>query len=162
MHEEEINDIYKNLHQGIWIDLFPLIKAARNTHILHFQLLLIRKMQIMRFWFRKDVTFKSKVWNQILNFLYKVINFIVIFIGSSKSNYYIVKGNEFYSDDYKDKLNKILIPREYIESREKYVFNDNLLYGPKNYDGYLSMVYGNNYMIPKKYAHNVDYSKVKI
>lgn len=121
-----------------------------------------KKNENNEFWFRKDVTFKAGVWNQILNFVYRVINFVVIFIGSNKSNYYIFKGIEFYSDDYKDKLNKILIPREYIENREKYIFNDNLFYGSKNYDGYLAMIYGNNYMIPKKYAHNVDYSKVKI
>lgn len=161
MHESEISEIYKDLHQGIWIDLFPLVKASKYKFLLKKQLYLIRKEQILRFYFSKGSTRKNKIWNYTLKVLYKLINSLVNFLGSNDSKYYIIKANDFYNDDYKTKLNKILLPKKYIDNKRKYRFKNSFFWGPKNYDDYLRFFYGENYMIPIKYAHNVDYSEVK-
>lgn len=41
-----------------------------------------------------------------------------------------------------------------------YQFENEYYRGVKDYDGYLCRFYGKEYMIPKRYAHEVDYNKV--
>lgn len=165
MFEEGLSDRYINIHHGVWVDLFPLVHASKNKALLNLQLELISLCQTIIFYFydqKKKCNLKICFYNNILRMVYTILNEFTNLLGNRKSNYYIIKSTHFYGGNHLKKIDKILLPKRLFDEKEDYKYEDSFFKGPKDYDTYLKQFYGDNYMIPKKYSHIADYSKVKL
>jgi lipopolysaccharide cholinephosphotransferase len=154
-------------HQGIYIDIFPFDNVPDNFIQKYFQ----RK----RFWFYRNLLWvKCGYGNQDrkkeLGFkLAKYISCLftkqylkntkkkIITAYNDKMSEYVVSGDGTYG------LEKETIRKEWIESQAIYSFEDELFMGIKDYDAYLTHIYG-DYMQPppveKRNHHNrllIDY-----
>lgn len=164
MHEAALDSRYDNINQGIWMDLFPLVNASKYSCVVDIQLYLIYRLQKLRFNFfdsKKSLNIKKKTYNVFLGYIYSFIDNIIAFLGSEKSNFYIIKNTNYYSKSYIENRAKSMIPKNYFNDKKLYKFEDYNYFGPKDYDGYLKYFYGNDYMIPKKYSHPSNYDDVK-
>lgn len=156
---QEPNMDILNIHQGIWIDIFVYTDAAKSEFMKKCQLFAMHVLQSYRCKYY-NARKKTKIVAALLAKLpYKIqlwmdhlLNWIVCAMGSTKSSQYLIyeTGTHFFFD------------KTIIQERKAFDFEDCRFWGIKNYDAYLSDVYGADYMTPRRWSHLSDYSNVVI
>lgn len=126
----------KNVHNGIWVDVFPIDNLPVNTEVLENQ-----KMIAYELWMNshkisfeeKQKIFKKMQEMNLENSLYSSYGVECV----SRGDYI------FNNNSLKDKV--------------KYEFEGELFYGPRDYDEYLTNMFGNYMKLPpieKQKPHN--------
>ena len=146
------------IHQGIWCDIFPYTDAGNNQIAKKLQLLMMKVLQSYRCRFlhaelhpeRKMFILLSKIPAGLsLRIDYMLQGFIEL-LGSRRSDEYMlltVSNNAFFK-------------KAYFDDRKLYRFRDASFWGPADANGYLSGIYGDDYMTPRQWSHLEDYSDV--
>ena len=151
-----------NIHQGIWVDIFPYVNAARWHFLRKMQYFFLCLLQTIRLRTvnknnkKRSVLFKIILHtpDSVIKKLDSGIVNLISLLGSNASNYYFVFFNETYD--------KVLMKKDWFDNLDDYIFDGIIVKGIKEYDAYLKKLYGDTYMIPKKYTHFSDYSQVII
>ncbi|MDO5124598.1 MAG: LicD family protein [Eubacteriales bacterium] len=148
MPEKSTQDL--NINQGIWVDIFFLVNACKSSFGLKIQNALIQIYQSLKCRYRylnnKKVysvsAFKKIIYN-IPNPIYRLIEKFVFFlirtIGSKKSDKYYNMSN--------DGLDISIVPKSWFDDTVARKFEDTELSIPKEWDEYLTFLYG-DYMKP--------------
>lgn len=149
-----------HIHQGIWLDIFVYCNAGKYGFTKKMQRFLLSILQTYRCRYRycekgsrrigHFLLCKFPAWFQLG--IDCIIMRLIAWFGCAKSSEIFaidVAGHFFY-------------PKRYFEEQAEYQFEDLKAMGMKDSDGYLRYVYGDSYMIPKKWNHMGDYSKVQL
>lgn len=160
-------------HQGVWIDIFPLLKAADSDEktisqinaIQAYQHAITQYMDLSR---NKDLKLKHRIIVFLNNLRYKRIadqnKRTFENLQSEESDKMLVLANAYWGDDNKKVIAAAL--KDHVVKADMvpgdYPFEDAVFHGFKEYDGYLTNLYGPDYMTPKRWAHLEDYSNVVI
>ena len=149
-----------DIHKGVWIDVFLYTNAGKNRITKRLQAVLVKVLQSFRCrYYHLQENPQRKVYRFLcslpVGFCLKIDRMIqrfIIFLGSKQSSEIICIQNEKEEDLFYDK--------RFIENRVKYPFSGTVIWGIEDYDEYLSHVYGDDYMTPKKWGHIPDYNEV--
>lgn len=153
------------IHNGIWIDIFPMISCAKTDNKKNKQILLLKKLQNLRYWHSnpndKERSLKTSIRELIISFYEKILWIKVSMLASNKSIHYLIIENEFYANKTEKHIARATIEKQLFEKSAEYSFEGSLFMGILDYDAYLKQMYGIDYKVPKKFGqHIVDYSKV--
>lgn len=172
---EETDGASITYNQGVWIDIFPLMKAGKNLNAVRKQVKYLFKFQrtsserihILKTNYRSFPTKCYRILRELL--YYRPVSRYSLWkagkLQSEKSYFYIVLDNYYYGDYSEEKVKTVLkhrIETFLTDNKSKYLFEDNYFTGFFDYNSYLVRTYGNDYMTPVKYPSHTDYSKVKI
>ena len=97
----------------------------------------------------KLLTKLPRKWQLLID---KSIIGLICLIGSKRSDEYFAL----------DVGKHCIYPKKYYDEQAYYPFEGYSFSGPKDYDGFLTMVFGPDYMVPNKWAHIPDFSDVVI
>ncbi len=147
-----------NINNGIWVDIFLYTNAAKSKSLQKIQYNIYKFLITYRCRYyhlnKKDAGIFHKICcklpRRVQVRLDSFIVGIISMLGSKKSDRYFcfdVGKNYFYKKTMFDEL-------------EKYDFEDTCFWGLKDYDAYLNMLYGPDYMTPKKWGHIDNYDNV--
>ncbi len=173
-HEVELQ---KKTNNGIWIDIMPLFKAAKNEELLKKQIEYMYKYQRIAVGQRKISAIKgSHFYSTMIMILTEIFKYRPLawyyylrmrMLQSDESDSYIHFG--FYSVEYFFDFEKVfqcakkfLIPKELVENKAEYSFEQYKFTSFADYDRYLRINYGDDYMTPIKRPGTDDYSRVII
>lgn len=164
-------------HQGVWIDIFPLIDYGSNEqqtlkivkYLFKLQYTLVRRINIKKKYFN---SLKHKIIGIATNELkFKPLSRYylrkIISLQDKNSHKFLIISNAYWGESTPEKI-KYAMSKRSLDKRlcipklinfEKYKF-----IGFKDFDLYLKHTYGDDYMTPKKYPQHIvdDYSKVVI
>ncbi len=154
IYAEWISNIDKN-KQGIWIDIFPCDNISNNEIIMKYYFI---KVFILKMMYSNKLGNQSFSDSKIKNFILKLIKWASFFISTNKCKKKLYKNMTKFNNQ---KTNKIIcyggryllreiLPNNYIENRILHKFEEYEFYITKNYDNYLSFVYGNYMELPPK------------
>lgn len=158
MEEEVLRNL--NIHKGLWVDIFALFPAGKSTFSKKMQFQLGRILHSFRCRYinaRRTPpkrAFLAKIPPKCALWMDDLLTQGIRLLGSKTSEEYFVPGDGNFQSRFKK--------CSFFDSRGEYAFEDAILYGPKDFDAYLKKLYGENYMIPQKYGHNVNYDNVKV
>lgn len=160
---------FASYHEGVWIDIFPLLDAADTPerveqqveYIFEYQKLLCCHGPIL-----KDMKLKTKLITMLTNVIVKQKRLRcekkLRKLQSANSDFMLVMGNAYWRDNTaenrKKALKSVVYKGELVS--ERYAFEDTAFIGFKDYDAYLTREYGSDYMTPKQWAHMADYTHV--
>lgn len=149
-----------SMHQGIWIDIFVYTHAGKTE--------LQKRLQKMVFLFLKTYRcrhlnrnlYKKKLTHKCLTLLPKCMQLLIDkalmkliqLLGSKKSEEYFALDVGKYT----------IYPKTFFDNVNDYLFEDKYFMGPSDSDGFLTMVFGKDYMVPRKWGHLPDHSNVII
>ncbi len=154
----------KDFHQGLFIDIFPLVAASDNDRLLEFQMKLfftIQKSRLQHPHFLREGNLVKEVLKHLYEallrtyetFLYK----LAIVTGKiTKSSNYLAVGMEYNSWFPKElrRKERILINKRLINEVAQYRFEDAYFTSVRDYGKYLSQFFGDDYMTPKQYGNH--------
>jgi lipopolysaccharide cholinephosphotransferase len=162
-----VEDLGKDIVQGIFIDIFPLDGAGSNKNqaIRHKKKISL----LMRFLYASIFShYKNKpIWKKIA----------ITFIRLTRPNYWLntieknLTRKDFYKNTYVGNLvgawgDKEIVPREYFGQPTLYEFKDKQFYGVEKYDDYLTCLYGDYMKLPpiekQKSHHLVKYINLNL
>lgn len=166
-----VNGTHANYHEGIWIDIFPLIDAADTLDKLGRQLNSIFEYQhnlFLRQPISKDMSIPAKVITLITNIKGKILLYKnkkgFERLQATDSPFSIAMSNFFYAENTEESrkkaLTEIVLPKELVPS--KYVFEGLEFCGFSEYNRYLTEKYGPDYMTPSKWSHIPNYEYVTL
>ncbi len=146
------------IHQGIWCDIFPYTNAGNNQVTKKLQSLMRKVLQSYRCRFlhadlhpdRKIFIFLSKIPAGLSLRIDYLLQGFVELLGSEKSDEYYLFTVE----------NDVFFKKAFFDERKLYRFRETSFWGPADANGYLSGIYGADYMTPKQWSHLEDYSEV--
>ncbi len=167
----------KQTQQGIWIDIMPMFRSAKNEKLFDLQIRLMVQCQFLVFEQRKLCVIHgsnliSTYYMKLRELLFyrpltRILFTAMMLLQSKKSHQWLHFG--FYSIGYRNEFHKVkqiaednLISDEVLSSKSLYDFEGERLYGFTDYDTYLKKTYGDNYMTPIRHSHVDDYSNVII
>lgn len=161
--------MHADYHEGVWIDIFPLIEAADTPGKLEKQLTSIFEYQhfLYESWpIKKEMSIPAKLITLKGNMISKWRCYChkkrFERLQSQSSDFLIVMANSYYAENSeagrKKALTDIVYKNELVSS--KYLFEGSLFSGFGDYNAYLSRLYGKDYMTPKQWAHLPDYDHV--
>ncbi|MCQ2516597.1 MAG: LicD family protein [Saccharofermentans sp.] len=149
-----------NMHQGIWIDIFVYTDAAKTKALRKMQDYSFLLLKTYRCRYLNSNTSKGKLVHRLLTKLPKRIQLL---IDNLIVNTICMFGNKSTSEYYALDVGKICIyPKKFFDDLDDYAFETHMFMGPKDYEGFLKMVFGDDYMTPRKWGHLPDYSEVVI
>jgi lipopolysaccharide cholinephosphotransferase len=163
-----------NTNQGIWIDIFPLIDAAPANkfekqvfYINRYQYYLANQMKILKTKYRSFASMVFRICRELFVFRPLTVYYYhrAIASGSKKTEKLIELDISFFGD-VTDEMVQIIRRRSYnadlVKHTKKYPFEQYEFTGFEDADQYLTVLYGKDYMTPKRYSHFSDYSHVII
>ena len=165
-------EVSEKTHQGIGIDVFPVVGISDNERIKRTQMNLLQKYQDLRYrhiWNYESGNLIKKtgkiVFEQLLRSFESIIWFLVKALGRDKKNARCcivgVQFSAWFSAEIRKKERAVLPKRLLWGGLKKYPFENTVFYGPEDYDTILKRFYGEDYMVPRKSkTHVEDYSKV--
>ena len=165
------NGTHADYHEGVWIDIFPMLDAADTPEGINKQLSSLFEYQHNLFFkqpIKKDMSTPAKLITLLTNIkggiLLRRKRKIFEHLQSKNSGFSIVLGNFFFDEDTESNRKKALtdIVCHDLLVPVKYSFEDSEFFGFRDYDRYLSNKYGNDYMTPKKWSHISDYDHVTV
>ncbi|MBQ5951116.1 MAG: LicD family protein [Lachnospiraceae bacterium] len=147
-----------NMHKGVWIDIFLYTNAGKSKIAKKLQVFLIKALQSYRCRYYHVLNDPQKKLYPLLCrlpvpfclWLDRRILGAIRVLGSKKSPEIVCIENE----------NSVFFDRKFLENRTLYEFSGDTIWGVKDYDAYLTGVYGKNYMTPIKWGHIEDYGQV--
>lgn len=166
LFQEKLN-LNKNIHQGIFVDIFPFDYNSNNKIIrywMQIKTVLIRITILLKL--NYSVTGKNRLQKTIIKFikltcnlfsldwLRKILNKNVNRYNKKKTGYisnYV--GNLLFKDIYDSKL---------FDSYKLHIFEDKQYLIPKNYDKYLTTLYGDYMTPPPKKEREIGHDVIKI
>ncbi len=166
-NEERID----GFHQGVWIDIFPIVDLSENKRIKQFQLSIILYLQRQMYNhvpIGKEKTIKNLLkrsydWFFMCHeyFTWKVLLFLGI-IKKKGTGQCCIIGKRFMPWAKVEELMKYTFERKLFSGKtKKYVFEDTCFMSIEDANSFLTSFYG-DYMIPVKYSHIEDYSAIEI
>lgn len=163
-HTEMIEEQYRNLdiHHGVWVDIFLCYDAANSELGRKMQHKLSKIQQAIRLrWYDKSIQKKDSaafIVTHIPGFAAtaseKLMILLIRLLGSKKSSYLFVPCNETLEHSFLDRC--------FLDKMSEYEFEHEYFTGVANYDEYLKLQYGDNYMTPIRYGSHTDIEKVSI
>lgn len=148
-----------NIHQGIWVDIFPLVNANNTSigkNLQYFISIILHSFRCRFINARKEPPKRKWMESIPKTIALKIDRFLIWTVkslGSKKSNEYFGLSNVSNKRPIEHK--------SFFDERGEYEFEGYWFWGPKNSNDYLTMLYGEDYLIPKKYGHQVNYENVK-
>lgn len=141
-----------NINKGLWIDIFVFCDCAGNDKLFELQkkllgcIFMIHEKYLNRYKRRHNIDFQNTriydISERLPEFLriklISLIRFVICKLGSKNDKVFGICMYEY----------KIAIPRRYIEELDEHIFGTKKFKIPKDYDGYLRLYYGDNYMTP--------------
>lgn len=164
-------------NEGIWLDIFPLLKTGKNDKVIKKQIESLFKLQLLVL---ERIDIKKTEYSSMKSKMIRIFRELFYYRPMSKHYYkkvgrmsdknaksYIVMSVSFYDGYSEEKYKKLLkthiISDDFLKKVKQYDFEDKKFLGFAEYDKYLKKYYGENYMTPVKYKQHVpDYSKVKV
>ena len=147
-----------DIHQGIWIDIFPYTYAAKGSVMKKLQTVLLKILQSYRCRYYHAHLHPDKPVHRLLTklpnkaslLLDKCLEGMVCALGRKYSSEYFLLtcGDQFF------------LPRTLLDEKTLYPFENAEFWGMKDGDTYLRHRYGDDYMTPKQWGHIDDYSEV--
>lgn len=157
-------DIFSDLaiNHGIWIDIFVYTNAGKNKITRKLQTIIQDLLTTYRCRYYHINNHSNNLFHTIFSLLPHrmclcidtLLLKMIQIIGSNSSEQYYILG---VASKEKRFVNKHIF-NELIEVR----FVNDYFLAPKKYNEYLASLYGDDYMIPKKWSHFEDYGNVKI
>jgi lipopolysaccharide cholinephosphotransferase len=142
---------YKDIHQGIYIDIFPLdtISESKYKQVILFNLLGV----LMKIYFmKKHSYYKSQTLLQKINLsIYKLLPVGSSFLTSICEKLCKAgrnKKSEYLADLMLKPSRKRIYRSEWFERKVKFEFEGRLYDGPAGYDDYLKHYYGDYMQLP--------------
>ncbi len=149
-----------DIHHGVWLDIFPYTNAGGNRITRKLQIFFRNMLQSFRLkWHYKRTApqrklhvllcflpFRVSLW--IDRLLYKAI----ALLGSKSSDQIFAL----------DVGRNMFFKKSFFENTQLYRFEDGEFWGIRDYDEYLTLQYGPDYMTPVKWGHVEDYSTVTL
>lgn len=139
---------HMKMQKMVFMDVFPMDGMAKNHFLWWLQNALayccrkilwseVGKLRVENVW--------KRAWFKFINLIpvkvpFGIINFLAKRVKEEKADYV-----DCLSYDYKSCYKKQLKRKYYIE-REQYEFEGKMFWGPKDVDGWLRTIYGENYM----------------
>ena len=149
-----------NIHNGIWLDIFVYTDAGRSAIARKMQVFLRNALQSFRLKYyhvrsgRKGIhAVLCRLPNSINCMLDRLVMLMIKMLGSSKSN-------EYFALDTDTAISHWFQKKTFFDDTKLYRFEGSDFWGVSEYDEYLRMVFGDDYMTPKKWGHVEDYSSV--
>lgn len=156
--------------EGVWIDFFEVVDAARIECLLSFQTKLIWTIQKTKWLYMSEngssqlVVFAKKACNRCIKAYIRLLYSLVLLLGHiGKPVECINMGAGFYKPATVSRLRSggVIFPRAVFSGRKEYEFEGRRFYGPADYDTYLTAFYSSDYMTPQKtHVQVTDFSKV--
>ena len=160
------------IHQGVWIDIFPLVSVAENEEKTRKQIECICDYQNSLANYGSIINAScTSLKNTILK-LYNCIKYKrrikkqqkeFVSYQCENADKFIILDNLFWKGFDEEVCSIVfsqMLPKKWFKTKKYYVFEDYEFSSLWNSNEYLIMLYGKDYMIPVKYAHLSDYSKV--
>lgn len=156
MPEEET--VMLNIRKGIWIDLFLYTDAAKSERMRSAQYRVYNILQTYRCRYLHIAKNDARAFHKVCARLPKIFQvaldrffvWLVKSFGSKKSDSYFCFG-----------VGKVYFyKRELFDNLVRYRFEDADFWGIRDYDAYLKMSYGDDYMAHKKWGHIDSYDDV--
>lgn len=149
MVEEQFRNL--DMNHGVWIDIFLSFPSAKSFSGKKIQYFLSKVLQTIRTrWYNKSKNNKplhQKIITHIPEIIARKTDALVLaliaLLGSSKSKDCFVLANESFE--------KSFMKKTFFDDTIELEFEKDYFTAVKNYDEYLKINYGNNYMIPIKY-----------
>lgn len=153
-----------NINEGVWVDIFILVNGCKSQlgNKILYRFICFYQMLKCRFRYLNDKSgYKVNLLKRFLyslpNFIYTKIEqltyFIIKNLGSKKSDLYFSLCNSTFDGS--------IYKKEFYCELINHKFENQLLPVPKNYDKYLSGIYG-DYMKPIRYNSHTNYDEVII
>ena len=141
-----------NINKGIWVDIFVFCDCAGNNRILEIQkkllgcIFMILEKHLNRYKKRHNIYFTNTriydISEKLPEFmrikLISLLRAIICSLGSKNDKVFSICMHTNYR----------VIPRRFIEELDEHIFETRTFKIPKDYDGYLRLYYGDNYMTP--------------
>lgn len=158
MPEPEMESL--KMHQGIWIDIFVYTNAGSTDFAKKMQEKLFLCLKSYRCRYLNRNIDPSRKLHKFLTQLPKGVQAwidncllgLIRFFGSKKSDEYFAL----------DVGKRCFYKKSYFEEQDRYQFEDQKFCGPRDYDGFLTYIYGKDYMTPNKWSHVPDCSMIQI
>lgn len=140
---------HMKMRKGVFIDIFPMDGVPKNYFLWWIQKKLCfcaRKIMWSEVGKIRSENKGKRIWFKIINLIplkvaHGIINFWPKRIKEERSEYVNCSSIEGYSDFYGRELK-----RKYYIERKQIEFEGKMFWAPKDTDGWLSTVYGSNYM----------------
>ena len=148
------------MHHGVWIDIFPYVRAAKSRAGKKFQVLCLKNIGRIRARYYNQNSKNpvrriiSKLPKGIFNALDDLLLKLLEAAGSKKSGQY------FELSKY-DKEEHAFVEEELFNKRIRYPFENGFFWGSEDYHAYLTKYYGENYMTPVRYSHITDLNNIQ-
>ena len=151
-----------DMHHGIWIDIFMYVSAARTKIGKKLQYKLRRLLLALRTkQYKKTYKINRGIYffvvhmpNVISRVIQRLILLSINLIGSKKSGEYFIFNNNILEHSF--------ISKEYFDNTNDYQFEQQLVRGVNDYDGYLSLNFGDDYMTPKVCPSHTHFDEVVV
>ena len=149
------------MHQGIWVDIFVYVNAAKRQAFRKLQFNMTKVIRTFRCRTLAKINHRENILQKIANHMPLKVNLafdkmlvdITRLLGNKRSGDSLILINGRYKSMFKK--------TEYFENLSDYLFEDAYFPGPADYDGYLQCCYGKEYMTPKRYdSHILSYDDV--
>lgn len=148
------------IHQGVWLDIFPYCNAAKSNFMKNVQLKLRMLLQTYRCRYRYVKKPNRRFFHFLLTQLPRKVQIwidqtvfkVIEWLGSEKSDEifaYDVGKYAFYK-------------KSYFQFLKEYDFEGMKAMGIQDYDDYLSYIYGKDYMTPRRWTHIENYDGVEL
>ncbi len=156
----ETNEQIRNdFHQGIWIDVFPLVPVSDSRAIQDYQIKNFFRLQKMRGFYPQysgNHSIKELI-KHLYELIVKVSEVLLwkinIMLGQiTKSSNYLAIGTEYIAA-FPERLRKkerLFISKKMIQETKVYSFEGLLFTSMEDSNKYLTQFYGADYMTPKK------------
>lgn len=141
-----------NINKGLWIDIFVFCDCAGNDKLLEIQkkllgcIFMIHEKYLNRYKKRHNIYFpNTRIYDISENLpefirikLISLLRAVICLLGRKNDRLF----NICMHTDHR------VIPRRFIEELDEHIFETRTFKIPKDYDSYLKLYYGNNYMTP--------------
>lgn len=146
------------IHQGVWLDIFPYVNAGNTEAKVRIQKFLRSILSTYRCRYRYCYKgnkrlihyFFSKLSRKTQLSIDRFLEASIEYFGSSKANRYFAI----------DVSNHTIHLKKFFDNSALFEFEGRKFWGVKEFDEYLSSIYGSDYMTPREWNHIGDYSEV--
>ena len=161
-------------NQGIWLDVFPLIYAAKEKHFKK-QVYYISRYQ---YYLANQIKITKTHYSSLQSMLFRIARELLVYrpftvyyysksicTGSKKSGKLLALDVSFFGKITEEMIavaKRKSYPVEMFQQVQSYPFEQYSFDGVADYDKYLTMLFGKDYMTPKQYSHFTDYSNVQV